>query len=117
MGLPDFGGLVVAGDVVLTGEGGYCQLVVPEAQVLGEELVAERDGFLLEVVAQGPVAEHLEECQVGIVTDLVDVPGPHALLVVAQPRSHWVLLSEEIGHQRVHTGGGEEYCGVVLGNE
>ena len=52
VGLPDLGGLVVAGDVVLSGEGGDGQLVVGEAEVLGEELVAECDGFLLEVVSQ-----------------------------------------------------------------
>ena len=51
----------------------------------GEELPGVGDGLFLEVVAEGPVAEHLEAGEVALVADLVDVAGADALLVVGEP--------------------------------
>ena len=45
--------------VVLVGRGG--QSIGREAQVLGQELPGPVDRLALEVVAEAPVAEHLEE--------------------------------------------------------
>ena len=114
---PQVGGLVVPGGVRVAGEDGDGELLPLDPEDLGEELVAPRDGLLLEVVAQGPVAQHLEERQVAGVPDLVDVPGPDAFLEVGQPPSGGVLLAEEVGDQRVHPRGGEQNGGVVLGYE
>ena len=114
---PEVGGLVVPGRVGVPREDGDRELVPPDAEDVGEELVAPSDGLLLEVVAEGPVAQHLEEREVAGVADLVDVAGPDALLEVRQPPSGGVLLAEEVGHQGVHAGGREENGGVVLGYE
>src|SRR5205807_5535335 len=60
--------------------------VAVEAEVLGEELPGETDRALLEVVAEGEVAEHLEEGVVGLVTHLLDVDGAQALLAADDAR-------------------------------
>ena len=114
---PEVGGLVVPGGVRVAGEHGHGELLPFDSEDLGQELVAPGDGLLLEVVPEGPVAQHLEEREVAGVADLVDVPCPDALLEVGQPPSGGVLLAEEVGYQRVHPRGGEQNGGVVLGYE
>ena len=54
---------------------------------LGEEFPGPLDGFLFEVVSEGPIAEHLEEgVVVGVLADIVEVvvlaAGADALLAV-----------------------------------
>ena len=72
---PGVGGNVVAGDAFFALKDGDGNPVLGNLQHLGEELMAEGDGLLLEVVVQGPVAHHLEEGQVAGVANLVDVAG------------------------------------------
>ena len=80
------------------------------------ELPGELDRLVLEVVAEGEVAEHLEERQVpGGVADVVDVDRAKDLLAVGQARGRRRLLTEEVGLQRVHPGDGQERRGVVRG--
>ena len=72
----------------------------------------------LEIIAEGPVAQHLEESVViAVLADIVKVvvlaTGANALLGVggAFPGSHWVGLvdgAEEDGLELVHTSIGEE---------
>ena len=56
---------------------------------------AKRDRLLLEVVAEGEVAVHLEERRVprGL-ADLLDVEGAHALLHAGRPRPRRGLLGQ-----------------------
>jgi hypothetical protein len=117
LGLPELGGLGVLGGIGVASEGGDSQLLGRDVQDLLQELVAPGDGLLLEVVAQRPVPEHLEERQVAGVPDLVDVARPDALLEVGEALPGRVLLAQEIGHEGVHPGSGEENGGVVLGDE
>ena len=114
---PELCGLGVLGYVPLSLERGDGEVVGVHSQDLREEGVAEVDGLLLEVVPEGPVAEHLEEGQVACVPDLVDVPGPDALLEVHQPLAGGVFLAEEVGYQGVHPCCREENGGIVLGYE
>ena len=111
--------LLVAGAVGVALKHGEGQLVGVQAQpvLAGQEFPAPRDHLLLEVVAQGPVAQHLEEGQMAGIAHLVDVAGADALLHVRQPRAHGMLLAHQIGHQRMHAGGGEQHGRVVLGND
>ncbi len=52
-----------------------------KAETLGDQLPGEADRAVLEVVAEGEVAQHLEEGQVPLVrADDVDVGGAKALL-------------------------------------
>ncbi len=60
--------------LLVVGVGGGGQAVAGDAQVLGQELPGPVDGLALEVVAEGPAAEHLEERVVAWgATDLLEV--------------------------------------------
>ncbi len=87
-----------------------------EAEHFARELPGELDRLVLEVVAEGEVAEHLKERQVpGGVADVVDVDRAKDLLAVGQARGRRGLLAEEVGLQRVHPGDGQQRRGVVRG--
>jgi len=60
-------------NLVVSGEHRDVKLRRIDAVVPDEQLPGLRDRRLLEVVAEAPVSEHLEDGQVGVVTDLVDV--------------------------------------------
>ena len=118
-GTPDVGRLVVTGAVLIAGEDGEGQLVLVQAQVIraGQEFPGPGDGFLLEVIPQGPVAQHFEEGQVGRITDLLDVAGADALLHVGQAGAGGMGRAHQVGHEGMHAGGGEEDGGVILGDD
>ncbi len=92
----------------------------PEAS--GEEVPRVLHGPLLEVVAEGEVAEHFEE---GVVTRrvahvfevVVLAPGPHALLGAHRPRVVALFLSQEDPLELDHAGVDEQQRRVVLGDE
>ena len=115
-GAPQVVGLGVGGGVLVARKDGEGQAVRIDAQPLraGQELPGPGDGFLLEVVAERPVAQHLKEGQVRGVADLVDVAGADALLHVGKPRALRVLGAQQIRDQRVHAGGGEQHRRVVF---
>ncbi len=76
-------------------------------------------GLALEIVAEAPVAEHLEHgVVVGVVADLFEVVvfAAHAqtLLAVGDPRRLGGLVAEEDVFELVHPGVGEHQRGVVL---
>lgn len=79
------------------------------------EFPRPRDGFFLEVIAEAPVAEHLEKSVViSVETDIVEVvvlaTGADAFLGVggAARRVRTFRLAEEDGHELVHAGVGEQ---------
>ena len=78
--------LVVAWNfALLVFEAGRPQLVFGQPPNFGEQLPGPGYGFFLVIIAKGPIAEHLKECMVAVVSpDIVQVvvfPGhPHALL-------------------------------------
>ena len=110
--VPDIEGLVI----VLI-DGGI-EAVLLQAHHLGQELPGPGDGFLLEVIAEGEVAQHLEEGAVAVgVADVVDVAGADALLAGADPVTGGLLLALEPGLHGSHTGVDEEQGLVVLGDQ
>ena len=61
------------------------QPVLGQAQILGEEVPGEVDGVFLEIIAEGEIAQHLEEgVMAGGIADIVEVvvlaAGAHAFL-------------------------------------
>ena len=81
----------------------------------GNEFPGPLDGLLLEIIAEGPVPQHLEErVVVGVKADVFEVvvlaAGADALLGVGGPprRVGALHLAEEDGHELVHAGVGEE---------
>ena len=67
------------------------------------------DGLLFEVIAEGEVAEHLEEgAMTRGLSHLLDVEGAHALLVAGHAAAWRGLLPHEIRDERDHAGNGEQ---------
>ena len=80
----------------------------------GQQLPRQRDGLLLEVVAEGEVAEHLEERGVpGGLADLFDVRRPHALLRADGARKGRHALAEEVRLEGNHPGVDQQQRGVL----
>eukprot|EP00959_Pyramimonas_sp_CCMP1952_P049085 1025194-Pyramimonas_sp.AAC.1 len=85
-----------------------------------------RDGLALEVVPEGPIAQHLEEgVVIGVLAHVVQVvvlaAGADALLCVRRALqlregAVGVSLAEEDSLELVHAGIGEEQGGVVVGH-
>ena len=76
-------------------------------------------GFLLEIVSEAPVAEHLEHgVMVGVVAHLLEVivfsAYPEALLAVRHPRVEYGCIAEEPVLELVHTGVCKHERGVPL---
>ena len=80
------------------------------------------DGFFLVIIAEGPVAEHLEEGVVGVVTaDIVQVVvlacHAHAFLGVDGARIRPLVGSQENILELHHPGIGKEKGLVAAGNQ
>ena len=110
--LPELGRLVV---VVVDGDQ---EPVLGQAELAGQELPGERDRALLEVVAEGEVAEHLEEGVVPRgVADVVEVvvlaAGAHALLAGGGAHVVALLQAGEDVLELHHAGVGEHQRRVV----
>jgi hypothetical protein len=87
-----------------------------DAPDLGEQFPAPGERVLLEVVAEGPVAQHLEHrVVVGIETDVLEVvvlaAGADAFLGVGHALPRGGLVAEEVGHELVHAGVREQQVG------
>ncbi len=116
--LPDLDRLLVGAEaeLLVAAEDRRPDLLRVHAEALGRELPAPGDRLGLEVVAEAPVAEHLEEGQVaGGVADLLDVGRAEALLHVGEPRRRRSLAAEEVGLEGLHAGRRQQHRGVVDG--
>ena len=93
-----------------------------EREVLGEQLPGEQDRALLEIVAEGEIAEHLEE---GVVTrgvaDIVEVvvlaARAHAFLRRRRAQGDRLLLTGEDVLERHHARIGEHQSRIVARHE
>ena len=97
---------------------GAVELVRRDLQHFREELPRPVDGVILEIIAKGEVAQHLEVGAVaGGVADVVDVRGPDALLTGGHTVAGRSDFSrEELLHRR-HTGVDEQKALVSVGHE
>jgi len=114
--VPDVGGLVVVG------EDGDVEPVFVELEILGEKFPGVSDGFLLEIVAEGEVTEHLEEgVMASGAADVLEIvvlaASAHALLAGGGAHILALLVAEEAVLELVHAGVGEEQGRVVMGNQ
>ena len=79
----------------------------------GQQLPGPCDGFFFVIVAEGPIAEHLEEGVVGIVAaDIVQIVvfagHAHALLRVGRPAVRTVIGAQKDILELHHPGVGEQ---------
>ena len=97
--VPDFKCLVI----VLV-DGGI-QPVLIQANHLGQELPAPGNSFMLEVIAEGEVAQHLKiSAMTGSFTNVFNVAGADALLAGAHPMAGGLHLAGEVGLHGCHAG-------------
>ena len=115
-GAPQAVAFLVPGAVLVALEDREGQPVLRQAKVFraGQELPAPGDHFLLEIVAQAPVAQHLEKGQMAGIAHVVDIPGADALLHVRQAGAGGVGRAHQIGNQGMHARRGEKHGGIVL---
>jgi len=108
--------LVALGGVALAGlVNGRVEPLRREAPAPDDQLPRPVDGFLFEIIAEAPVAEHLEKrVVIRVEADVIEVvvlaAGADALLRVgrAARRVRALDLAEENGHELVHARVGEE---------
>ena len=81
----------------------------------GQELPAECNCFLLEVITEGEVSEHLKISAVACgFTDVFDIAGTNALLAGAHSLAGRNLLALEIGLHGCHAGIYEQKARIVM---
>ena len=98
--------------LIVVGEHGDEQAALVEREVLGEQLPGEQDRALLEIIAEGEIAEHLEEGVVaGGIADIVEVvvlaARAHAFLRRGRAQGFRLLGAGEHVLERHHAGIGE----------
>ena len=104
--------------VVALIDGGGTDGPLLQTDDLRQELPAPGDGLVLEVVAEGEVAQHLEVGAVaGGLADVLNVARADALLAGADAAARRLLLALEPGLHRRHAGVDEEDGVVVLRHE
>ena len=108
--------------VVVFAEDGDVELVLGQAVILGDQVPGELDGFGFEIVAEGEIAQHLEEGVVAAgVADVLEVvmlaAGADAFLRGGGARIVALFEPEEDVLELVHAGVGEQQRGVVRGHQ
>ena len=118
---PGAAGLFVKGCPVLGAslENGRIELAAVDSVHTRKELPCPVDGLGLEIVAEAPVAEHLEHCVVApVVAHCLEVivlsADPETLLAVCRTGEYRRRVAEEYVFELVHSGVGEHQRRVVL---
>src|SRR5262249_51643612 len=119
---PDLVRLVISWNAVLAFEHRHDELVLRHPPDIRQQLPRERDRVLLEVVAEGEVAEHLEEGVVAVRgADVVEVvvlaADPHDLLARRRARVRALLAAEQRVLELIHAGVREQQRRIVAGHE
>lgn len=112
--LPDFRGLRVFRRVAISLEARDREALDWNFKYLRQKAKTHFDRFFLKVVAETPVAQHLEAGEVGIIPDFVDILRAHAKLDVGESRAEWMLFTHEIGDEGVHARRREENRRIIL---
>ena len=112
--LPSGSRFLITRNSIITLEYRNGESVDRNSQNFCKELEAEADHLVLEVITEGPVSEHLEECEMMRIADTVDIAGTDAFLVIAEPLPCRVLLSEDIWYKRMHTRCSEKNRRIVF---
>ena len=106
---PDIVGLVV---VLVDGD---IQAVSGDFQFLGQELPSPGNDFLLEVILEAEVAQHLKEAAVaGRDADALNIRGTDALLAGGHAVARRLLLAEEPFFHGGHAAVDQQQAGVIF---
>ena len=108
--------------LVVLAEDGDVELVLGQAVLPGDQVPGELDGFGFEIIAEGKIAQHLEEgVMAARIADVLQVvmfaAGAHAFLRAGGARVVALLEAEESVLELVHPRVGEQQSGIVGGNQ
>ena len=114
--LPQGPGFVIA---VIDGDH---QAVLGQTQLVGQKAPGERDGALLEIIAEGEISQHLEEGVMARgVADILQIvvlaAGAHAFLGSRRARVIPGFGADEDVLELDHSGIGEQQCRIVVGHQ
>jgi hypothetical protein len=94
---------------------GRIQTVFFQTNHLGQEFPAPSDGFVLEVITEGEVAQHFKIGAVtGSLTDVLNITGTNALLASADTAARGFYFTLKVGLHRCHTGVDQQKRLVIL---
>ena len=92
------------------------QAVGIESYHLGQKFPCPRNRFILEIIAEGEIAQHLKEGAVAsVLADILNIAGTDALLACGHAVSRRNLLSGKIGLEGRHTGIDDKKTVVIVG--
>src|SRR5215212_370818 len=114
---PQLFGFEVLGGVFVALEDRDPQTLRRKTEFFRQKLPGPLYGFLLEVVPEREVPQHLEEGEMMPITDVLDVGGAEALLRAHGPRGGRPLLAEEVRDKLLDPTRGKEDRGVVVGDQ
>ena len=107
----------VIGLVVPLIDGGIQALGI-QTDPFGQKLPGPGDGLILEIVAKGEIAQHLEEGAVARgLADILQIAGADALLAGRYTPAGRDLLAREIGLEGRHAGIDDQKTLVIVGNQ
>ena len=116
--LQQVSGFVIPRGGVVAFENGGADFFSVQAEDFRQQVVTPLRLLFLEVVAQGPVAHHLEEGEVGRIADALDIHRADAALHVAQALlSGGMVLAQQVGHERLHAGHVEHDAGAPVADQ
>ena len=117
---PDGEGLVICGGRLVAREDGRIEAIRLKADPLGagQEFPCPGNGFLLEVIAEGEVAQHLKiRAVAGRMADVFNVAGADALLTGGDAVARGLFLAGEPRLHGSHARVDQQDGFVVLRNE
>ena len=118
--LPDLDRFLIRAqaELLVAAEHGHPDPLGIEPEDVDRELQAPGDRLVLEVVAEAPVSEHLEEGQVAAgVPHLLDVGRAEALLARGDPLARRRLVAAKVGLEGLHPGDRQQRRGVLGGRD
>ena len=97
---------------------GRVQTVGIQTNHFRQELPGPCDRFLLEIIAEGKVTQHLKESAVtGSLTYILNITGTDALLAGRHTCAGRNLLTGKVRLQGSHAGGDQQYTVIIVRNQ
>ena len=107
--------LLISGGIFITGKYSGSQMVSIKSEHLSQQFKTPLTTFLFKIITKAPASHHFEEGYMALVAYGIDIIGTYTALYVTESGTQRVLLSQQIGHQRLHTRYVEHNTGGTVG--
>jgi len=107
--------LLISGGILITGKYSGSQMIRIKSEHLGQQFKTPLTTFLFKIITKAPASQHLEEGYMALVTYGIDIISTYTTLYVTESGTQRVLLSQQIRHQRLHTGNVKHNTGGTVG--